>query len=311
MVSSLKRPSLAKHCRFRGFTLVELLVVIAIIGILVGLLLPAVQAAREAARRIQCANNLKQQGLAMMNHLDAKRRFPSGFEQAASASFGHRSFWSGQILPYLEADPIFHRIDFKANWDVSPNVDLLQVRLPVFICPSSGSPQMITHAVDRVPSNYLACASGLTARESGSGSLVSQKHLDGVFYRESRHRDADITDGMSNTLLIGEALILLEVMGPDSGGMTQVIDHWYIGSPSMGDGEMSEALGSTATRINAWKQAASLFIEDIEFSYSSYHAGTVQAVFGDGRVSAISETIDMTVWRGLGTRNQGEIVVIE
>jgi hypothetical protein len=140
---------------------------------------------------------------------------------------------------------------------------------------------------------------------------VSQKNLDGVFYLQSRNRDADITDGMSNTLLVGEALFLIEIQGPDSHGIVQVIDHWSIGSPGMADGEMSEALGSTAARINVWKQASTSFIEEVELGYSSRHAGVVQAVFGDGRVTAISETIDMSIWKGIGTRNQGEVVVID
>lgn len=296
----------------RAFTLVELLVVIAIIGILVGLLLPAVQAAREAARRLQCANNLKQQGLAMMNHLDAKRRFPSGCEQAPSGTYGHMFLWSGQILPYLEANNLFGQIDPKADWDVAPNVETLRVRLPVFLCPSANAPEAVNHIVrDRVPSNYLACASGLTARESGTGSMVFHRNIDGMFYTNSRNRDADVTDGLSNTILVGEALFLFEVQGPDSFGNLQVIDHWSIGSPSMSDGEMSEALGSTAAPINTWKRAATSFIEDIELGYSSRHAGVVQAVFGDGRVTAISESIDMTIWNGIGTRNRGEVVVIE
>jgi prepilin-type N-terminal cleavage/methylation domain-containing protein len=296
----------------KAFSLVELLVVIAIIGILIGLLLPAVQAAREAARRIQCANNLKQQGLAMLNHLDAKRHFPSGSDQASSARLGQRFRWSGQVLPYLEESNLFNRIDPKADWDISPNMDTLQVRLSVFRCPSANTPDTMNHGVQgRVPSNYLACASGVTARETGPGLLVSSGNLDGVFYLNSRNRDADITDGLSNTMLIGEALYLPDIEGPDYYGVPQIIDHWSIGSPTMPNGEMSEALGSTATKINSWKNAATSFIEDIELGYSSRHSGVVQVVFGDGRITAISETIDMNVWKGIGTRNQGEIVIIE
>ncbi len=295
-----------------ALTLVELLVVIAIIGVLAGLLLPAVQAAREAARRIQCASNLKQHGLAMMNQLASKRRFPSGCEHAASASPGHRFFWSGQILPFLEEDHLFNQIDPLADWDVSPNMDTLRVRLPVFRCPSANAPETANHVVqDRVPSNYLACASGISARESGSGVLVSHTNLDGVFYLNSRTRAADISDGTSNTILIGESLFLLEVEGPDSNGHRQIVDHWSVGSPGMADGEMSEALGSTAAPINMWKQAETSFIEDIELGFSSRHGSVAQVVFADGRVTQISETIDLTIWNGLGTRNQGEIVVID
>jgi prepilin-type N-terminal cleavage/methylation domain-containing protein len=297
----------------KAFSLVELLVVIAIIGILVGLLLPAVQAARESARRIQCANNLKQQGLAMLNHLDAKRHFPSGCDpSSAGLNSSQRFLWSGQVLPYLEESNLFNRIDPKADWDISPNMDTLQVRLSVFRCPSANSPDTMNHGVpNRVPNNYLACASGITARETGPGLLVSSRNLDGVFYLNSRNRDADITDGLSNTMLIGEALYLPDIKGPDHYGVPQIIDHWSIGSPTMPNGEMSEALGSTAAKINSWKNAATSFIEDVELAYSSRHSGVVQVVFGDGRITAISETIDMNVWQGIGTRNQSEIVIIE
>lgn len=294
--------------RLHAFTLVELLVVIAIIAVLVGLLLPAVQAAREAARRLQCANNLKQQGLATLNHLSAYGTFPSGANQPASAQFGHRFMWSGQILPFLEADNVFQRINPAGEWDVDPNSSTLQILLPVFRCPSSNAPERYSQVVvDRVPCTYLACASGLTARETGPTRLINEPNLDGVFYLNSKNRDADITDGLSNTLLIGEALFLDRVVGPDFNGLPQVIDHWYIGSPGMGASEMSEALGSSAAPINAWKITPRPFIEDIELGYSSYHSGVIQAVFGDGRVSAIAETIDRAIWSALGTRNQGEV----
>lgn len=294
-----------------AFTLVELLVVIAIIGILIGLLLPAVQAAREAARRIQCANNLKQQGLAMMNHLDAYRSFPSGFRQSPKAPPGHRFLWSGQILSYLEQPAMFGQIDPNAAWDLQPNVSTIQLAIPVFRCPSGNAPATYDQVVTgRIPSNYLACASGISARESGPGLLLNGSNLDGVFFLNSRVRDADITDGLSNTLLVGESLFLVGISGPDSYGNPQIIDHWCVGSPSLGDGEVSEAVGSTAAKINSWKNAASVFIEDVELGYSSYHPGVVLGVFGDGHVHAVSQDIDLSIWKAVGTRSQGEVAIL-
>lgn len=294
-----------------GFTLVELLVVIAIIGILVGLLLPAVQAAREAARRLQCANNLKQQGLAMMNHLDAYGRFPSGAFQSPKTLLGHRFFWSGQILSYLEQDNLYQQIDIHQAWDVPPNSTSLQTKLPVFRCPSGNAPEEFEQVVaGRRPCNYLACASGLTGRETGPGTLIGDLQLDGVLYLNSRNRDSSITDGLSNTMLVGEALFLTQISGPDFTGNPQIIDHYTIGSPGMGSNEVSEGLGSTAVKINSWKNAATAFIEDIELGYSSYHSGVIQAVFADGHVTTISENIDMPTWSAIGTRDRGEVAIL-
>jgi prepilin-type N-terminal cleavage/methylation domain-containing protein len=295
-----------------GFTLVELLVVIAIIGVLVGLLLPAVQAAREAARRIQCANNLKQQGLALLQYLDANRRFPPGTQQSPQAAGFSKFLWSGQMLPYIEGSSLYNSIDFQKEWDQPPNDLPLQTSLSFFRCPSANAPDAVEHGLKgRIPGTYLACASGLIARESGPGTLISDDRLDGVFFEGSRVRDADIFDGMSNTILVGEALFLTNISGPDHHSMTQIIDHWYIASPTMGPNEFSEALGSTAAPINAWRNASSVFIEDVELGYSSRHTGLVQAVFGDGRVTSISESIERNTWRALGTRNQGEVANIE
>lgn len=295
-----------------GFTLVELLVVIAIIGVLVSLLLPAVQAAREAARRIQCANNLKQQGLALLQHLGAHRRFPSGTQQQKNVVKSNRYLWSGQILPFIEQDNLYSQIDLTQPWNTLPNSVPLQTHLAFFRCPSANAPESLEHWVStRVPCTYLACASGVTARETGPGTLISQRSLDGVFFEDSRIREADITDGLSNTMLVAESLFLVDVTGPDHNGDVQLIDHWYIGSPSMGDNEMSETLGSTAAPINSWRKSPRPFIEDVEMSYSSRHSGLVQAVFGDGRVTSVSDSIDMQIWRAHGTRNLGEVAGLE
>lgn len=295
-----------------GFTLVELLVVIAIIGVLVALLLPAVQAAREAARRIQCANNLKQQGLALIQHLGAHRRFPSGTQQQKNVVHSNRYLWSGQILPFIEQDNLYSQIDLTQPWNTLPNSVPLQTHLAFFRCPSANAPESLEHWVSkRVPCTYLACASGVTARETGPGTLISHRSLDGVFFEDSRIREADITDGLSNTILVAESLFLIDVTGPDHNGDPQLIDHWYVGSPSMGDNEMSESLGSTAAPINAWRKSPQPFIEDVEMSYSSRHSGLVQAVFGDGRVTSVSDSIDMQIWRAHGTRNLGEVASLE
>lgn len=299
-----------------AFTLVELLVVIAIIGILVGLLLPAVQAAREAARRIQCANNLHQMGIALHNYHDTMRAFPIGIVSA------HGTFWQAGLLPHLEQANLFQTLDFEGRWNVRfpSNARACQTYLPVFRCPSSNSPTRSNDqgVPNRVPSNYLAVGSGTDTRESAD----AQDHLgrprrNGIMYRDSNTRMASITDGTSNTVAIGEALFRFDINGLDLDGRSfQVVDHWYIGSDGVGPPrrngtrEVSEALGSTGVPINC------LFRDDFwvdakEMCFSSLHTGGAQFVFADGHSRFISENIDTAVYSAIGTINQGEVAFLE
>jgi prepilin-type N-terminal cleavage/methylation domain-containing protein/prepilin-type processing-associated H-X9-DG protein len=287
-----------------GFTLVELLVVIAIIGILVALLLPAVQAAREAARRIQCQNNLRQMAIAVHNYHGAHGNFPSGVIRA------NRTLWSGLILTQIEQEPLYGTLEFGRPWDEdgSANERACGVYLPVYRCPSSTAPEHVDlqGIVDRVPCTYLACSSGTAARESGPPPLAGQPDSDGVFFADSRVRVADIRDGTSSTVAIGEALFRTDVHGPDHYGIVQIVDHWYIGTPEGFDNEISEALGSTAAAINS-VEIDDLFVDEKELCFSSYHPGGAQLAFADGHVSLVSETIDRHTWSALGTRAGREI----
>jgi len=305
-----KLPNLALR---PAFTLVELLVVIAIIGILVGLLLPAVQAAREAARRIQCANNLKQIGLAAIQHADAVGKFPSGCQTSRALPSSHRFMWSGQILPFIEQSSLRNQVDPDQPWDsFLPNVAAMRTVLTIFRCPSSGAPETYGQIIeDRIPCTYLGRASGTIGTESGTGVKIGDLTQDGALYTNSQTRHRDFTDGLTGTLLSAEALFLPGVVGPDRDGNPQIIDHWSVGSPGMGSSEMSEALGSSAAPINAWKRASQALIEDIELGFSSRHSGIKQAVFADGRVQVISESIATSVWSALGTRAGGEVATLE
>lgn len=226
----------------RGFTLVELLVVIAIIGVLVALLLPAVQAAREAARRSQCSNNLKQIGLAFQNHHSTLNAFPPG------AVLLEGSAWSADILPYIEQNNVFDQLTIgkrgedKNQWAhntpyddaaaLGPNyqnVRLIETVIEIYRCPSMGLPEHQTDqnsfgwwVMNRVPASYLGVVSGLVQKQHPSWPLRGRANppeaqfatqgADGVLYLV--HKDQDkrqgvairqIEDGTSNTALVGEA----------------------------------------------------------------------------------------------------------
>jgi prepilin-type N-terminal cleavage/methylation domain-containing protein/prepilin-type processing-associated H-X9-DG protein len=286
----------------KGFTLIELLVVIAIIGIMVALLLPAVQAAREAARRLQCSNNLRQIGIALHNYHDTRGSFPSGM------SWPNRMFWTGQVLPYIEQTTLHSMIDLNLPWDVTPNSAVLGTVVSVYRCPSSDSPRNVDAAgiSGRVPCDYTACTSGLINRESGPDPLAGRDYADGIFFVNSGLGIRDIIDGTSYTVAVGEVYFAYQPSGVDNFGLQQFLDHWYIGTPEGFGNEISESLSSTACPINAWKDV-NRFVDEKELSYSSGHPGGVQLLFGDGHCDFISETIHMQTWSALGTRANSDI----
>jgi prepilin-type N-terminal cleavage/methylation domain-containing protein/prepilin-type processing-associated H-X9-DG protein len=193
----------------RGFTLVELLVVIAIIGTLVGLLLPAVQAAREAARMSSCQNNLKQLGLALHNHLDVYKTFPRGMyanaDTYASYTIGGAVMapgWAVRILPYLEASETYNKVDWtkRACWS-SPNGDLAKLFIPAFRCASDfGKRSTVGGGL-----NYRGSA-GPTFYYSANARLTVAQQI-GMFNEAVDVRGKDVTDGLSKTVMLGETVI--------------------------------------------------------------------------------------------------------
>ncbi len=291
----------------RGFTLIELLVVISIIGMLISLLLPAVQDARKAARRVQCQNNLRQMGIALQNYHGACRSFPSGIIRS------NRVMWSGLLLRQMEQWPLYGTLQSGLPWDVddTANERACGTYLAVYRCPSSTAPR---HHEDgqgiagRVPCSYLACASGRAVTECSPPPVAGAPDSDGLFFVNSDMRIADIRDGTSSTVAVGEAVFAIDVGGgPDCRGRMQVVDHWYIGTPQGLDNEASEAIGSTAVPINSVFMP-DLWIEEKELCFSSRHPGGAQMMFADGHASFVSETIDRDTWSALGTRAGGEVV---
>ncbi|HRX77573.1 MAG TPA: DUF1559 domain-containing protein [Pirellulaceae bacterium] len=287
--------------RKQGFTLVELLVVIAIIGILVGLLLPAVQAAREAARRMQCGNNLHQMAIAAQNYHDSFRAFPSGFV------LPNQVLWSGMLLPQLEQNTIYDSLNFSATWASGANAAACSTLIPMFRCPSAPVEEhtSVQGITDRVPCTYIACGTGLLKVESGPSPVAGDAEMDGMFFLNSDVKLRDILDGSSTTVAIGESLFDTNITGIDHGGTVHIVDHWYIGSPNIHRSDVSETIGSTAVPVNRiFDQNA--FIDEKELCFSSRHPGGAQVAFADGHVSIVAESIDANVWSALGTRAHGE-----
>ncbi|MFG0334351.1 MAG: DUF1559 domain-containing protein [Maioricimonas sp. JB049] len=298
--------------RSYGFTLIELLVVIAIIAILIALLLPAVQQAREAARRTQCRNNLHQIGLALHNYHDVHQVFPPGHQYrpgtldnagsgtvsggTAGRSDGHGWAWSAYILPQLDQAPLFNQFDFNVSLaDVghggiasttSQNAALAATLSPWARCPTSTAPDtrnsgaINPHAV----STYKASAGSFHGNVAG-WPYSNQKRRNGLFNRDSRVKIRDITDGTSNTFAVGEHryesgystnAVLYGTVHP-SDGLTSGRSNWLMSHCEFGLNVPHSAPGT-------WRSN----------SFGSHHEGGAFFLMADGAVRFISENIDHT-----------------
>jgi len=326
-----KRTTEKKHTRFsrplHGFTLVELLVVIAIIGVLVALLLPAVQAAREAARRSQCTNNLKQIGLAMQNYDSALGSFPPGalveIPEVCQRTGDCRGIAMHVLMmPYFEQDalqetfrPFYDSDGGWIDWAVDENTGdvnpLISTPVSVYICPSSSR---WTDYPER--KDYFGVTGGaLTEIPRAFRGLVFS---DGVLYPNSFTRVGEITDGTSNTFAVGESVHghpyglgpgYLGKGGGDSGGP---VPWWYGVALSQSAPEQFQATGrvllSTVNPINSQFQAPLEPLFNNEVPFGSDHAGGAQFVFCDGHVAFIQDAIDINAYQWLSSRAGEEVV---
>jgi len=287
----------------KGFTLIELLVVIAIIAILIALLLPAVQQAREAARRTQCRNRLKEIGLALHNYHDIYRTLPSGWigvnaARQPDANAGPGWGWAPMLLPMLDQSPLFERCDFRVSVVDPANAPVRQAVLSVFRCPSDPSPERWDLKEDGDPGTVLAT---LPTANYVASFGVARLHIcdtlppgqtcrgDGVFFHNSRVRFRDITDGLSNTFLVGER---------KTDGNLDWYSTW-VGVVPNGAERHARILAHAGHRPN---HPATHF-ED----FSSHHTGGVHFLFGDGRVRFVTESIDQTTFQALATRSGNEV----
>ncbi len=301
-----------------GFTLVELLVVIAIIGVLVALLLPAVQAAREAARRMQCANNLKQIGLALQNYHSARNEFPAGATSSwslqdawdildESTNGEHGTSWMLQVLPYLEQTVLYDRWDFSRN--VAGNVDVAQTDVPAFYCPSRRntvrSEDMGIMFLDwsQGGNDYGGCYCGSNGFwndifqpakcihkigniDFASGSLIGRDDLLGILRVNIPVKISQILDGTSNTLMVGE----MQRLNNPSTCDKRSLDGWATGGVA--------TLFVTDSNLS-WGNPGGINNDFFE-SAGSEHPGVAQFAVADGSVRTISENIDTELFMFLG-----------
>jgi prepilin-type N-terminal cleavage/methylation domain-containing protein/prepilin-type processing-associated H-X9-DG protein len=312
-----------------GFTLVELLVVITIIGILIALLLPAVQAAREAARRMQCSNNLKQIGLALHNFASVKGTFPPGIACSPPMSYGPAPFeWTyflHQLLPYMEQDSYFAAIDgprfdlpnpwapASAGW--SKWASLNNIAISGLLCPDDGlgsAMLLVAPGLRLAKSNYLGVFSGLSDAEAFTP--VSEAHR-AVFGFGKGTAFGDIKDGTSNTVAVAEYLKGLDendVRGAplsNRAGLHLLFVKWGPNStaadniyPSFCTAGMSQPDLNLPCTTTAGSDAFA--------SSRSRHPGGVNVLYCDGSTHFVPDGVDIDVWQSLGWINDGKTVAV-
>jgi len=323
--------------RRNGFTLIELLVVIAIIAILMSLMLPAVQQAREAARRSQCVNNLKQIGLAMHNYHDAHSVLPPGNR---STLYGT---WGLSLLPYLEMTALYNTWDFNQGavgrtYTTAPNTTVSQTRISAYTCPTDISRTNVTSATAPVipHHNYVA--------NYGNSTISQDTSFWGVDYKGSPFGNIQvdaagrplrgcvrlslITDGLSNTLMVSEIIQGSGFNGASRadlrgriigyGGGAYFTTHNNPNSP-LPDYEWTNYCVTPApvpgvawsSTINVPENPPCLQTNSLRYAQRaarSRHSGGVNAVKCDGSVSFISSTVDVNTWRNLGSSQDGNVL---
>jgi type II secretory pathway pseudopilin PulG len=287
--------------RAAAFTMIELLMVVTIVGLLVSLLLPAIQSSREAARQVQCANNLMQLGVALGNYASTHRVLPPGVVDDKGPILnlpqGYHYSWTVQILPFIERGNISRGFDLRKSVYGPGNDTARNLRIHTFLCPSSGRPG---------PINYAGCHHDVETPIDADNQ--------GVLFLNSHLGYDDITDGLAETILLGE----IRTGGPTLG--------WASGTRA--------TLRNTGTRINAWDatsfnrggfvpapsdpqgRAAAVvkLVEDgdlpVDFvgGYSSWHPGGSNFLFCNGSVRFLKQTINEGVYRSLGHRADGGLI---
>jgi prepilin-type N-terminal cleavage/methylation domain-containing protein/prepilin-type processing-associated H-X9-DG protein len=315
-MSFISHQSSIRNQKSHGFTLVELLVVIVIIGILIALLLPAVQAAREAARKLHCSNSLKQICLALHTYHTTYERFPAGdsisvpSQCQGSDCRGTPMFFP--ILPYLDLENLDKKFDYTNSWGwegwTETGTATVHIHLPMYYCPSD--PSVVKWPLTR---DYFGVCGGKTPR--ATNPRFGRIYTDGLFVINRWHKTADVRDGTSNTLAVGESVHfsywgmgMHYLNGGSEGGPIA----WYWGeacSKSSNCAPSSQGsvhtIRSTRIAINTSMSPLS-GLEDNERPFGSFHANGTHFAFADGHIGFLNDTIDITVYQSLSTIDGGE-----
>ena len=286
------------HAKRRGFTLIELLVVIAIIAVLIALLLPAVQQAREAARRSQCKNNMKQLGIALHSYHEQFNVFPPG--TAPGPVLIPAWGWGAFLLPGLDQAPLYQKLDLNrvplsTGATIINGSTLTQTVLPIFICPSDTGANLNDQKRFHAKSNYRGVSGAVPSAVAGASvptSVWDPATGDGMFRMNNPIRMADVTDGTSNTLMALETML---------DGTNKVGAIWV---------GMTQSSPSYTVSDVMW------FVNRLDFSIneiaaqapSSRHVGGCHFLLADGSARFFSDSMDGKVLEAAGTRNGGEVL---
>ncbi len=323
MMEYSMKPSMLERSRTRpetrGFTLIELLVVIAIIGVLVALLLPAVQSAREAARRMQCVNNLKQTGLGVLNFENANRYLPNGWyiPGDTTGANGYGGFCT-RILPYLEQSSLYNSYNWSLSWWDLDNQTTVVTKISTYLCPSSPVDPV------RVGLNAIGSVGPFPDRSMAIGDYIilrgyidyftvpppAETRMIGMLMSIDTNQPtiAQVTDGTSQTAMVGERAARPQ--------------YWVKGKKISDTNTMFAFDGGWASYQSVWLRT---FLSDCNtivtsglgpatvncnngYSTYSFHPGGVNVLFGDGSVRFLKESVASTVFYALLTKQRGEVL---